>query len=460
MDRVSESEVTMVLDTYMYTDYEYAGDNQSLKEIVEEMPQYIDVENEYSKEYAILKSAVDNPQIGDLCITCQSRNMGFNEGTNAVSFVSPDKDKLYVIFRGTADGEWLDNANGLVMAGTPQQKEAVAYYDKVVEELGVSKEMSVYAGGHSKGANKVQYVAMESENYQFLDAVYSVDGQGHSDAAINRWQSRYSAEEYADRVDRIYAINGENDFVNVLGNNIVKDSHTVYVKTGNEPWDMAGYHDITAMFAECGTDKNGKRVVTYSGKRNPQVISRGSLSECVGAMSKEVMKLAPDQRDGSTRSLMEICEVLNGGKMTGVNGEKPVISDIFDLFKAGIPAIGVGITGREGGKLLKDILNDGHMATRITDSSSLEVNYLRLKDAAEMLDASAGKLTSKLYDMEQAGMAIPLYFNGYSFRRPHIENSVTLLLCLVTKLKKTASLQREVATIYERFDREALNMLK
>lgn len=460
MDRMSESEVTMILDTYMYTDYEYASDEQTLMEIVQQMPEHIDVEDKYLKEYSILKEAVKNPKVGELKITCQAQKMGFNKGTNAVAFQSQSTDKLYVIYRGTADGEWVDNANGLVKSQTLQQKEAVAYFDEVIENLGVTGKTQVYVGGHSKGGNKAQFVAMESKNYKLINAAYSVDGQGHSDAAIDRWKKKYSSKEYEERVDKIYAINGENDFVNVLGNNIVKESHRIYIKTGNESWDMAGYHDITAMFARSGVDPNGKRITIYSAKRNPQAIDRGKLSMCVGAISEEVMNLEPQKRDGATRTLMEACEVLNGNKIRGVNGEFTEFGDIFDFIAAGIPAIGAGLASKEGTSLVKTIMNNGQFKRRISDTSSLEINYMKMAQSAAVLDNTVRKIESNACRIEQSGMAIPMYFNGYSFRKPHIENSVVVLLEMARKLKKIAAIEQEAALIYQKFDMEALDILK
>mgnify|MGYP006918502520 CR=1 FL=1 len=76
-EKVSEAEISMILDTYMYLDYKEAEEGASLKEIIESLEGHPDYGGGgiHAGEYTVLKEAVKNEEVGNLSVCCQSANM-------------------------------------------------------------------------------------------------------------------------------------------------------------------------------------------------------------------------------------------------------------------------------------------------------------------------------------------------------------------------------------------------
>ena len=452
-DKVTEANICMILDTFMYTDYSFAKEGDTLEKIIDEMPEYVDVSGAYKEEYEILKDASENPKIGNLRISNMARRMGYNDGTNAVTFVNDKDNKVYVVYRGTADGEWLDNGNGMTKSVTNQQKEATRYFDEVVQNLELDGSQAVYISGHSKGGNKVQFVTMDSENSDYITACYSVDGQGQSEKAIKTWKSRYSEEEYEKRTSKIYGINGQNDFISVLGNCIIPLGNISYIKTPCETTNIAGCHDITMMYAKEEIGENGEVTYKYTGDRNDYVFEKGKLGDWANKLSDELMKIPSMLRDGCAASMMQLVEIVNGNRMTGLLNEHATLQDIREFKDIGIPVIIGSILGsHEGLELIKGFIKDDGLINDIKVSGSLDVNYTELRNEAERLENLAKNMDQYLLEIEMAGSVIPLLFDGYSFRKPHIDNSVCKLKYEQLKIRKIAALQEQIAKLYEKFD--------
>ena len=67
----------MVLDTFMYLNYQQAAEGSSIREILEELEQYPDYQEGgcHFGEYTIIEQAAQNDAVGELVIGCQSVNM-------------------------------------------------------------------------------------------------------------------------------------------------------------------------------------------------------------------------------------------------------------------------------------------------------------------------------------------------------------------------------------------------
>ena len=261
----------MVLDTFMYLDYKEAREGVPLREILTDLEAHPDYGGGgvHFGEYTILKEAAVNEEVGNLVIGCQSVNMGYDSGTCACTFTSPDKSSVYVVYRGTGDGEWPDNGIGMTQEATTQQKRALSYFEEVVQYMDLGENHRVIVTGHSKGGNKAQFVTMETKYGKLIDACYSVDGQGFSEMAVDRWKSKYGQEGYEERTGKLNGIHGENDYVSVLGNSIIPEEHIRYVKTPVEKNNFAGYHDIKYMFASLDyVGISGEYVTTFHGRKN------------------------------------------------------------------------------------------------------------------------------------------------------------------------------------------------
>lgn len=407
----------MILDTYMYLDYKEAREGLTVNEILKELEEHPDYGGGgiHQGEYTVLKEAATNPEIGEMVLYCQSNHMGFDSGTAACTFKSPKENSYYVVYRGTGDGEWPDNGIGMTSTATMQQERALSYFEEVVEALELGEQDHLVVTGHSKGGNKAQFVTMETRYGELIDVCYSVDGQGFSEKAIERWQEKYGEEEYEKRREKLYGIHGENDYVSVLGNPVIPENHIRYVKTPVEKSNFAGYHDIKYMFAALVYDKAAKSYVTaFGGRKNSDVKGRGELGSYAAALSAQVMELKAEQRDGCAGVVMQMMEAFGGEKKKGLNGERLTLSDLKDFTFQGIPLIAGSFLEKEEGKRLlqairhKESFSGGLSGTirLLTDDAILQ----RQAQNVEALSESLKKLTEKI---RETADGIPLYMKGH-----------------------------------------------
>lgn len=339
--RMSEEEISMVLNTFMYIDYKEADDGMTLNEILSELSRHPDCAEGgiHFGEYTVLRQAAQDPQIGNLVIDNQSCLMGCDSGTAACTFSSRDGGSIYVVYRGTGDGEWPDNGLGMTQKSTRQQERALEYFDRVVERNQISPSQRVIVTGHSKGGNKAQYVTMSTQYGELVDACYNIDGQGFSQKAIDGWKEAYGESGFEKRRRRITGIFGENDYVNVLGNSIVPKNQIFYVKTPVQVQNFAGYHDIKYMFASrVLNESTGEYDTVFGGRKNDYVMGQGKLGSYAAVLSGLLMRMEPERRDGCAATLMQLME-LGGERKTGLNGERLTLSDIGDFVSAGIPVV-------------------------------------------------------------------------------------------------------------------------
>lgn len=139
-------------------------------------------------------------------------------GHRAVCFMDY-ADNAYIIFRGTCgDDEWEDNAEGMTLADTVQQKAALRFTEEIHKDKKL-KVKSITVAGHSKGGNKAQYTAIVSN---CVNRSVSFDGQGFSDAFLKKYKTNIIK-----RVNIIEFAAEKRDFVNCLG---LPLGNTVYYK--------------------------------------------------------------------------------------------------------------------------------------------------------------------------------------------------------------------------------------
>ena len=385
---MSEEEISTVLNTYMYLDYREADDGMSIDEIVKELASSPDCcpGGIHYGEYMILSQAAENPEIGSLIIDNQSHFMGFDNGTAACSFQTPDQSCTYIVYRGTVDGEWPDNGIGMTESSTVQQERALSYFDAVIERSDIGREQRLVVTGHSKGGNKAQYVLMSSENGDLADVCYSIDGQGFSENAIETWKARYGEEEYEKRRSKIVGVYGENDYVNVLGHSIVQKENIYYIKTPVEKTNFAGYHDIKYMFARQQVNpQTGQMETIFSGKRNAYALKRGDLGNYAARLSADVMNLPEHRRDGCAAVIMHLMEVTRGGK-EGINGEKLSLLDVDDFLSDGPELISDSLFFSGAGLgLLWGVFQKPTLACGMQGDVCLVLNKEKLKQRAEEL---------------------------------------------------------------------------
>lgn len=445
----------MILDTFMYLDYTEAREGTTLREIVSDLAAHPDYGGGgiHYGEYAILKEAVESDDVGNLVIGCQSFHMGYDTGTCACTFQNTDQNSVYVVYRGTGDGEWPDNGIGMTSAATIQQKRALSYFEEVVETMDLSADTRVIITGHSKGGNKAQFVSMETKYEDLITICYSVDGQGFSQQAIDAWKERYGLDGYEERAEKIYGIHGENDYVNVLGNSIIPKDHIRYVKTPVEKTNFAGYHDIKYMFATLDYDeKEGKYITVFHGRKNSDLGQRGELADFAAALSEGVMGLPTDKRDGCAAVIMQMMEAGSGQK-SGINGEKLRLSDLKDFTVQGIPLIAESLFFKEEGQNLLwsvfhrdflDVRPSGHVVLQLNDNDLL-------KQTAQLFEV-VSSMDQLVDEVRETANALPFYMKGYTAMYHRIKLSANEIEKLERKLNKICLFQQETAENYRRWD--------
>lgn len=277
------------------------------------------------------KAIANNSKIGEVNISCTTWGNtifnNYNEGTNACVY-KDDKGTIIVAYRGTGDGEWYDNKYAYSGLDSPQQKEALIYFEQVIESLGLKENNKIIVIGHSKGGNKAQYVTLNSKYGSYIDMSFSFDGQGFSKEKVNAIKKRQGEDNYFKQINKVYSICGENDYVNEQGfMKIVKKSNTYYIQT-KDAIGFADYHDINYML------KNGSL-----GKETVQ----GPFGKLSYKIAKEVSKLPKEERDESAKGMMELLECFMGFnnkfKLSGVNSEEVNAKDILVTLTKGGPAI-------------------------------------------------------------------------------------------------------------------------
>lgn len=451
---ISEAETAMLLNVYMYTDYEYATDGMTLGRIVEDMPSFIDVNGTYHSQYAILCEAVKDPQIRDMVIGDQSRNMGYDSGTNAVTFTSADKKSVYVVYRGTADGEWMDNGMGLTQKTTGQQERAVGYFDEVISKKETGDYDRIIVTGHSKGGNKAQFVTMESDNAECIDACYSIDGQGQSKKAIDEWKERYGKELYDERTEKIYAINGQNDYVSVLGYCIVPASHIFYVRTDASAFDFAAYHDITRMFADFDPETGN---VTYHARKNPYVFSRGSVADYISEVSKDLMDSTEESLKGCAFGAMQIPEIAFGGMLTGLGGEHALLKDAGIFLKDGIPIIAGNMAHTEAGNgFYQRAMGSKSMYRTFSSGDSINICYTGIMKEAQSMNDMAVQISDIAQGITENTYKLSFFYDRIPVKDAQIKLCTGALMSQKNAMVRLSKKLEKIADVCMKFENELI----
>ena len=457
-EKISDEEISMILDTYMYLDYKEEREGLTINEILKELQEHPDYGGGgiHQGEYTVLKEAARNPWIGEMVLYCQSGNMGYDSGTAACTFKSPGENSYYVVYRGTGDGEWPDNGIGMTSASTMQQERALSYFEEVVEALELGRQDHLVVTGHSKGGNKAQFVTMETRYDDLVDVCYSVDGQGFSEEAIDRWRERYGEEDYERRRRKLHGIHGENDYVSVLGNSVIPKDQIRYVKTPVEKSNFAGYHDIKYMFAALIYDKGTKSyITTFNGRKNSDTKGQGELGRYASALSAKVMGLDTEQRDGCAAVIMQMMEAFGGERKSGLNGEKLSLSDFKDFTFQGIPLIaGSLIRGEEGKALLQALGREDSFLTGLAGNSELWVDYDLLMGQALAVERVCGSLKELTENIRELAERIPFYMKGHDAIYHSIKLSARELDKYRKDLQKTEGFVRYAAKSYKSWDKQ------
>ena len=163
---------------------------------------------------------------------------GYKDGSEPIVNVTLRyEDMIYIAFKGTAGGvEWRDNAYASYpeYAYTEAQKGALDYFDKMYKKYVDNTIKKVYVTGHSKGGNKAQFIMVMrgSDEHTKLKKCFSFCGQGFNKTFIEKYD-----KEISENKDKIYNISADNDYVNVILNQIT--DNIKFVKSTTNLGDIA-----------------------------------------------------------------------------------------------------------------------------------------------------------------------------------------------------------------------------
>ena len=454
---LTDEEISMILNTYMYMDYKEADDGMTINEILSDLSTLDDYKEGgiHYGEYSVLSQAAENPEVGELIIGNQSHLMNFDSGTNACTFSTKDGSSIYVVFRGTGDGEWPDNGMGMTQASTIQQERALAYFETVVEREQITEAQKLVMTGHSKGANKAQYVVMSTKYDNLVDVCYNVDGQGFSEIAVDGWKAEHG-EGYEERRNKIVGIFGENDYVNVLGNSIVAEDKMHFVKTPVKVDNFAGYHDIKYMFATLEKDPvTGEMVTVFHGRKNSYVDEKGKLGSYAALLSAAMMELPPEKRDGCAASLMQMME-LAGDRKTGINGEKLTLSDIGDFLGTGVPLITKTLLfTAEGRDMLYQALGKKSFSRDVNGNITVMVNYSGILQQAQELLKMSERIKKYREEIESVRSRLPEFMKNSWLLCHKLGKEAEALDREIRELCKLSEMLENVTKIYMIKDNQA-----
>lgn len=455
---MSEEEISLVLNTYMYLDYKEAEDGMSIREIVSELETLPDYKEGgiHHGEYTVLAKAAANPQIGNMVIDNQSHLMGYDTGTAACSFRSSEGESIYIVYRGTGDGEWPDNGVGMTESATPQQEKALAYFEEVVECTDITLEDRVIVTGHSKGGNKAQYVTMTTRYGNLLDVCYNVDGQGFSEKAIDGFSDALGEQEFHDRRQKIMGIYGENDYVNVLGISIVPKENECYIRTPVDKADFAAYHDIKYMFSERRWDeKSGTWQTVFNGNCNDYALKRGALGDYAARLSASMMQLPEGRRDGCAAFMMQMMEATRGSS-EGINGEKLSLLDVDDFGWAGIPTIKESLLATpEGCQLLGAAFEKDSFSIEMQGTVQFMLRAELLQQQVTELSGLALLLQKEEKEIDEIADRLSKCLWGNFDFKWKLAAEKQKVAQTGKSLKKLAKQLSEIVLLYEKKDEEA-----
>lgn len=331
MSQYSREYIAMLLSSFMYLDT--SGINADGRDTLGNLIPGVIPDNG-SGEYQVLLDAVQRDTSGELR-NLRIQDVSWNDGqefanTGACMIENPATGEKYVIYRGTQDGEWVDNGIAMANINSTQQKNASAYLDYLAEKYGWEESDQIIVAGHSKGGNKAQFITLDAEHRNVIDESYSFDGQGFSPEAIEYYR-RNLGKDYEEALKKLHGVSGENDYVHPLGIQIIPEGQCRYLE--QEEKSPIEYHYSSNLFKE----RDGR----YTAEPMEEAEEEGRYARTVRRTSGYLMNLDREQREDAAKSIMQAIEIGNGGKIIGFHGEEGFTSMRPFMEKTAPVAIGV-----------------------------------------------------------------------------------------------------------------------
>ena len=364
----NEMDLSYLLDMFVHFDIQKTGfNNKTLEQILTTCINRNELQDETAqKMYDYLCEAMQhNSTLKNAVLISQSNCDGYSMNELIACTFRTEDGSMYVCYRGTGDGKWPDNAEGVVQKDSLMQRAASSYFDHVMKKYGASEDAHVIVTGHSKGGNLAQYTTMMSKYRERIDACYSMDGQGMSQKGIDSFKQQNGEEGYQKQVNKIYNICGENDYVNVLGIRIVRPDQKYLIRTP----DAKGFGDYHNMYYMRTKDGYGLNWCYEEG----EIVSveSGEIARFAEKLNAEMLeRLSPEEYEDCSITLMSFLEMIfpdkgypGGIYPVGTGKTKTAtFEEVLGFMVHGGPLVlDTLLTTEEGKALLRKFFYDGLM---------------------------------------------------------------------------------------------------
>lgn len=351
MERLQRARRAAVLNVYAYLwERGTHEEGQSFEEMVAALEIGEEQQRERARLELLMQAVAEDRLLATGKLTAQ-----YCSANGLCAFAMTEAtQRVMVTYRGTGQGEWIDNGKGLsglpaqniyftyndqgTMMGLPrictdfatgQQAEALNWFSKMAAQKGWDRDTPITLTGHSKGGNKAQFVTLHTP---LAEECFSFDGQGFSPEALASF-ALIMGEEYQRRRQKIFNLSAYNDYVNVLGKQAMPQEQIYYLEAPMGEENAHAYHYIEAIL-----DEEGRL-------RPPH--EQGKISRYVENISDRLMALPPSVRQYATVGLMELIQKHVGAPPIG--GEQTRLTDDRKGLGLSIGPLLVNLLGAEEG---------------------------------------------------------------------------------------------------------------
>ena len=245
--------------------------------------------------------------------------------------VKSPNGSIFVHFRGTGDGNWIHNAAAYGGPDSPMQEWAADYFDRAYADYG--RDGEIYVTGHSQGGNNAQFAAIRSTNADKITACIALDAPGFSNNFVNKSQTDLGLTLYKNRANKIWAFNGDSDYVSCLGQQTIIAPEQSYLLKTNEYNDITkaiySYHDIKGKL----NDK-GEFLAVYNDPSKATAIRQFML-----ALNNEIVNLDIDQARLATIAMKYAENLLGKDDMYHINLTDNELEELVGLVMPIFPKI-------------------------------------------------------------------------------------------------------------------------
>ena len=310
------------------------SDTASMDTIVEESKKLIST-LETEEERQALKNQVEcvegmiknNSELKDVVISNMSWQDHDNDtkedhpydGMQAAVFTKGDE--VNIVYRGTPDRSWIDNAEMEIGTSdyskcyvdkygntynylSPMQIEAMEYMDKLLKEHGDEwADKIITVGGHSKG-DSLAALAMILNGDQ-IDMCFGINGPGVSPETDEELVKAIGIERIQELQKYMFKLIEVNDYVSPFGKSLYSDNNTRWCEGYYDPKSIMSAHYIGSIY----NLKTGEIAPFRSGP--------GVVWKFVRAVYLKIEKLPPQLRKPASYAVMSFLQY-------GVNKKPPI----------------------------------------------------------------------------------------------------------------------------------------